>query len=201
MPQRVYLTLSLLLLTSSFAGAKDKKKVVLPADVLKAHTVFVMVDPQAGIDIAEPTVNNDARRDVENALLRWGRLDPIQDEHAADLIITVRRGHDKTVDPTIGGTRINNTPGMGQSNRAGGPGFPGDASNGQPPSSQPYPQTEIGATQDVLVVYRGMTEHPLDAPAVWRYQAKDGLESPDVPAVEVFRKLVAESEKQAATHP
>ncbi len=33
---------------------------------------------------------------------------------------------------------------------------------------------------------------------VWRYTAKDALESPGVPAVEVFRKLIADSEKQLA---
>ena len=39
------------------------------------------------------------------------------------------------------------------------------------------------------------------APVEWRYSGKDALESPSVPAVEVFRKLIAESEKQLASHP
>jgi hypothetical protein len=63
---------------------------------------------------------------------------------------------------------------------------------------------EAGSSQDTFVVYRGSTEpdqSPLDAPAVWRYSAKNALESPSVPAVEVFRKLMAESEKQLASHP
>jgi hypothetical protein len=54
-------------------------------------------------------------------------------------------------------------------------------------------------------VYRSSKDDPhvtpLDAPAVWRYTAKDALQSPGVPAVEVFRKLIAESEKQLAGTP
>jgi hypothetical protein len=50
------------------------------------------------------------------------------------------------------------------------------------------------------VVYRenkaDLQDSPLDSPAVWRYTAKDALESPDVPAVEVFRKAIADTEKQ-----
>jgi len=56
----------------------------------------------------------------------------------------------------------------------------------------------------MFVVYRGTTDpnsSPLDAPSVWRYSGKDALASPSVPAVEVFRKLIAESEKQLASHP
>jgi hypothetical protein len=50
-------------------------------------------------------------------------------------------------------------------------------------------------------VYRGSRENPLDAPAVWRYSAKNALQSPAVPAVDAFRKLVIESEQQLAAHP
>jgi hypothetical protein len=56
----------------------------------------------------------------------------------------------------------------------------------------------------MFVVYRGTTDpnsSPLDAPSVWRYSGKDALASPSVPAVEAFRKLIAESEKELASHP
>jgi hypothetical protein len=56
----------------------------------------------------------------------------------------------------------------------------------------------------MFVLYRGSTNpdwSPLDAPPVWRYSGKDALDAPSVPAVEAFRKLVAESDKQLASHP
>jgi hypothetical protein len=63
----------------------------------------------------------------------------------------------------------------------------------------------MGGAQDTFVVYRGNKAHPqespLDFPSVWRYTAKDALDSPDVPAVEVFRKAIADTEKQLAGKP
>jgi hypothetical protein len=57
----------------------------------------------------------------------------------------------------------------------------------------------------MFAVYRGKkddpTSSPLEAPAVWRYSAKDALALPSVPAVEAFHKLVLESEKQLASKP
>jgi hypothetical protein len=211
---RSSLTATFLVLTCTLALAKDKKKTLLPADILKAHTVYVMIDPMAGVDVQEPTVNNDARRDVENAFVKWGRLDPVQDRSLADLIVVVRKGHSRFVEPTISGTPINNPPMVTGENsptrtsvagRTGNPGYPGDASNGQAPSSRPYPQTEVGPTQDMFVVYRATpsqpSDNPLDRPPVWRFNAKDALEAPEVPAVVAFQKLVDESDKQLAAHP
>ena len=50
-------------------------------------------------------------------------------------------------------------------------------------------------------MYRGKRDNALDAPAVWRYSAKDALRSPDVPAVDVFRNLIKEAEKQQSATP
>jgi hypothetical protein len=85
-----------------------------------------------------------------------------------------------------------------------GTGNPNDPSNAGTQPSTPEPQIEAGSPQDMFVVYRGSTDpnwSPLDAPPVWRYAGKDALGSPSVPAVEVFRKVIAESEKQLASHP
>ncbi|MGB8537632.1 MAG: hypothetical protein WCD57_14525, partial [Acidobacteriaceae bacterium] len=72
-------------------------------------------------------------------------------------------------------------------------------------NSTPAPEIEAGSQQDMFVVYRGSADDPywsaLDAPPVWRYSGQDALASPSVPAVEVFRKLIAESEKELASHP
>jgi hypothetical protein len=206
---------------SLVAAGKDKKKATLPPDILKAHTVWVIVDPTAGVDINDPRANQIARADVEKAMVRWGRLEPVTNADMADLIITVRKGHDKIADGTIAGTPINRPPPViAQStdssiHAAGGtrggqiPGAPIDAStSGDPGSlgdngypSRPSPQAEFGASQDMFAVYRSHVSNALKASPVWRYTAKDGLESPDVPAVDAFRDLVVQSEKQLAGKP
>jgi hypothetical protein len=192
------------LLLSCLAGAaKDKKKVLLPADVLQAHTVLVIVDPNAGVAIEDPYANRTAQEDVEKALMKWGRFSMAVDAGDADLIITVRKGNGKVAQPTIAGVPINNRPVLLEPTDSGGRIGVGQGNPGtQSPTSSPHMQAEVGQTQDIFVVYRSSKDDPhvtpLDAPAVWRYTAKDALHSPGVPAVEVFRKLIAESEKQLA---
>lgn len=56
----------LVLLTTSVHG-KDKKK-ILPAYVLQARTVLVVVDPDAGISLLDPNANRIAQENVEKAL-------------------------------------------------------------------------------------------------------------------------------------
>jgi hypothetical protein len=216
MPLRKLLAVTAIVLCSALAPAKDKKKAVLPADVLQARTVLVIVDPTAGVDVRDPNANRVARADVEKALNQWGRFTLVQEGFTADLVMTVRKGNGKLVQPTIGGTPINGTPPVrggttdspGETTtragvRWGGP-VPNDPSNAGTQPSTPEPQVEAGSPLDMFVVYRGSTDpnqSPFDAPPVWRYSGKDALASPSVPAVEVFRKLIAESEKQLASHP
>jgi hypothetical protein len=214
MPLRKLLAVTTIILCSALASAK--KKVILPADVLRARTVLVIVDPTAGVDVRDPNANRAARADVEKAVDQWGRFTLVQEGLTADLIITVRKGNGKFIQPTIGGTPINGTPPVSggttssptqSTTRAGvrwGSGIPNDPSNAGTQPSTPQPQIEASSPQDMFVVYRGSTDpnwSPLDTPAVWRYSGKDALASPSVPAVEAFRKLIAESEKQLASHP
>jgi hypothetical protein len=213
MPLRKLLAISAIILFCALASAKDKKKAVLPADVLNAKTVLVIVDPTAGVDASDPNANRMARVDVEQALNRWGRFRLVQDGFTADLVIMVRKGNGKTVQPTIGGTPVNGTPPVSvgstptsthASGRWGNSGIPGDPSSAGNQSDTPHPQVEVGSSKDIFFVYRGNMDpnsSPLDTPAVWRYSAKDALASPSVPAVEAFRKLVVESEKQMASQP
>jgi hypothetical protein len=209
----------MLMVVWQFAIAKDKKKVPLPADILQAKTVLVMVDPNAGVDVTDPTANRLARVDVEQALDKWGRFRLVQDGYTADLIIVVRKGNGKVAQSTIGGTPVNGTPPISvgststqdgstthAAGRWGNSGIAGDPSNGGTQTATPYPQTEIGAAQDTLAVYRsGIKDDPhwspLDTPAVWRYSGKDALEAPTLPAVDAFRKAIADSEKQLAANP
>ena len=186
------------MLTTSVHG-KDKK--ILPAYVLQARTVLVVVDPEAGISPSDPNANRIAQQDVEKALMNWGRFTPVMDAQTADLVISIRRGHGKAVNPTIGGVP-NDRPVLVQPNDSGirigaqqGKNTPvTDPSVGAP--ATPQPQTEIGPSEDMFSVYRGQVEYPLDSPPVWRYVAKDALRSPSVPAVEQFRKVIEETEKQ-----
>lgn len=198
---------SLLLVCCLVAAGKDKKKSLLPTDILEARTVLVVVAPDAGMAIDAPNANRTAQEDVEKALVNWGRFTLATDVSTADLIISVRRGNGKVVQPTIGGVPVNNRPvifeptdsGVGMGGHKGNPPQAGDPTNAQPQS--PHPQVEVAQAQDMFVVYRGKRDNAFDSPSVWRYSAKDALSSPGVPAVDVFRKLIAEAEKQQAARP
>jgi hypothetical protein len=214
---RKLLAITAIILCSALASAK--KKAILPADILRARTVLVIVDPTAGVDARDPNANRAARANVEKALDQWGRFTLVQEGFTADLVITVRKGNGKLIQPTIGGTPINGTPPVSggttstptQVTTRGavrlGPGNPNDPSSAGTQPSTPEPQIEAGSPQDMFVVYRGSMDpnwsplNVLDAPAVWRYSGKDALASPSVPAVDAFRKLIAESEKELASHP
>jgi hypothetical protein len=189
------------------AAGKNKKKILLPADVLKARTVLVLVDPDAGDRLDAPNANRKAQEDVEKALMNWGRFSMAMNISNADLIIVVRKGDGKIVEPTIGGVPVNNRPIMAGSTdsavRMGGQrGNPSQAGDPNAPGAQGlHPQMEAGQPEDSFAVYRGGRDNPLDASAVWRYSATDALRSPGLPAVDAFRKLVLEAEKQQANNP
>ena len=73
--------LLIVLLSTSLAIAGNKKKPLLPAYVLKARTVVVLIDPNAGTSLTSPLANKTAQEDVEKALMKWGRFTPVM-EHA-----------------------------------------------------------------------------------------------------------------------
>ena len=183
------------------AGAKDKKKLVLPADVLQARTVLVVIDSDAGTAVDAPLANQTARDAVEKALMNWGRFRMALSALDADLVISVRKGSGKVAQPTIGGIPDNDRPVIFQPSesdpRMGGQrGTPPPLSGSTGTQQQgPHPQVEAGNPDDTFLVYRGNREDPLDSPPVWRYMSKDALRSPGVPAVDAFRKAIVEAEK------
>lgn len=207
--------LSLILLSSLLAIAqeKQKEKTLLPPDVLQAKTVLVLVDPDTGVSLSDPNGNKTARRDVEIALLHWGRFTFAPADERPDLVITVRKGNGKTVRQTVGGVPVNNRPVILEGDddvlRVGvqhghlpkkNPNDPNDNRPDNADDNQntgPAPRTEIGPAEDMFVVYQGSVQN---AP-LWRYTAKGALRSPNVPAVEEFRKLIEETEKQQAKQP
>lgn len=194
-------TLIAVCLLATLGFAKDKKKNTLPTYVLRAQTVAVIIDPTAGFTIDDPRANQVARQDVESALLSWGRYNPILQTNDADLIIVVRKGNGRMVNDTIHDPRQNNRPGSVI------PADNGTSISGQhgTPANQPdpgvAPQMDIGQSEDSFLVYEGGGDRPLDRAPVWRYTTKDGLLSPAVPAVDAFRKAVADAEKAAAKTP
>ena len=199
MSLRRTLFLTLLLLTIPLANSKDKKKVVLPDYVLKAKTVYIVINPDAGTSLQHPNANWIAQEDVEKAIMNWGRLELTMDSLSADLVISLRRGTGSTVSPTIsnpGESRPVIMDPSDQGVRIGAQhGTPAPVTSG-PTINTPHPSTEIGPADDMFEVYRGRVEYPLDNNATWRYIAKDSLKSPDVPAVAEFRKVIEDAEKQ-----
>jgi hypothetical protein len=183
------------------ANAKAKKKPTLPEYVLRATTALVVVNPEAGEPLDQPMANSTARDNVEKALLEWGRLRPVLDGQEPDLVIAVRTGSDKMMQPTVKGGPIDNRPGVAQGTdstiRIGAQqGTPPPLSQpGAAPPNGPRVSNEIGPSEDTFEVYRGGVADPLDSSPVWRYTAKDCLRAPKVTAVEEFRKAIAEAEK------
>jgi hypothetical protein len=208
MVTRLSALLSLILLFACFTSA-NKKKDTLPAEALDARTVVVLIDPDAGNSTAAPLANKSAQEDVEKALANWGRLKPILIGNTADLVITVRKGNGKIVQPTVGGEPPNDRPVVVQPSDTG---IHVGVQQGRPPDSiQPPPQqtspslgSEIGPIEDTFLVYMGGTgSPPLERAPVWRYVAKNALHSPDVPAVAEFRKAIeaAVKKQQKTTKP
>ena len=195
---------SFLILALCCAAGNEKKKPVLPVPVLNARTVAVIIDPEAGISPSAPMANKNAQEDVEKALEKWGRLRPVLASMSPDLVIVVRKGNGKMVQPEIGGggTSPNNRPVIIQPNdngiRIGGQkGRSPDGTQTDPQSGSPQPKVGVGASEDSFVVYDGTAAgDPMSNAAIWRYVAKNGLKPPDVPAVEEFKKIFNETEKQ-----
>ncbi len=196
---------SLVLLAALLAvpgSAKDKKKSTLPDYVLRATTALVVINPDAGEPVNQPMANANARDSVEKALMQWGRLRLVMAGEEADLVIAVRTGTGRMVQPTIRGGPIDQRPGTVQTGdgsvRIGGQqGQPpplNDPGIG-PPQNGPRMGNDVGASEDTFEVYRGGVADPLDAAPVWRYIAKDCLREPGVTAVEEFRKAIAKAEQ------
>jgi hypothetical protein len=201
MTARLFSLVLLAAMLASPAMAKDKKKSVLPEYVLRASTVLVVVDPDAGEPVDQPMANANARENVEKALMQWGRLRPVMDGQESDLVIAVRTGTGKMVQPTIKGGPIDQRGGVAQGTdstiRIGGQkGQPPPLTDpGASPQNGPHISNQVGPSEDTFEVYRGGVSDPLDSPTVWRYTAKDCLRAPEVSAVEEFRKAIAEAEK------
>lgn len=195
-------TLLALGLMVSTGWAKDKTKSTLPAYVLQAKTVAIIVDPSAEFSMDGPQANRTAQKDVEAAVLKWGRFQLVSDTQAADLTIVLRKGNERLTDQTLPDPRQNSTA-IGPGDRGGPAGAQRGPQAGVPPdpglgSDQPnsrYPM-DIGGAEDYFAVFKG-GENPRNATPVWKYVGRDGLNPQTVPAVTAFKKALANAEKAA----
>src|SRR5215471_5579138 len=177
MPRRVPLVLLIALLLSCMSFAKKKNKQELPDLVLNAQTVLVVIHPDAGEPVTNPTANRTVQENVENALTKWGRFHLVMSPQTADLVIAVRKGH--AGGPTIRNSPADDRPVILQPNDGG---VRTGAQQGRPPGVSdpglgpqdrgPHIGNEIGSSEDSFEVYLGGIEYPLDAPPVWRYMGK-----------------------------
>ncbi len=196
-----------LLLSVIQIHAKDKKKGLLPEDVLRAQTVMVVIHPDAGEAVTSPMANRNAQDEVERAITKWGRFDLVMDAYTADLIIVVRKGNKSG--PIIAHSPADNRsvifqPGISDARIGQQQGRPPDLSQplpGEMGNRGPQLGAQVWSSDDTFEVYRGRMEYPLDTSPVWRYTAKDSLNAPQVQAVEQFRKALEASEKQGQRKP
>jgi len=196
---RTLMLLLLVVVSSPLASSKDKTK-TLPAQVLQAQTILVVISPDAGEPVTDPTANRNAREDVEKALTQWGRFRLAMEPHTADLVLSLRKGTGRNATPTISGGPIDNRPVILQPGSEGGiriggqHGRPDPVTTSDPPA-RPSLGTEIGASEDTLELYLGGNDYPLDSSPIWRYSAKDALHPPKIPGIEELRKAINETEK------
>lgn len=200
-----WLSVACLALPPAFAR-NDKPSV--PQYILAAHTVAVIIDPNAGISPTDPNANQTARQDVEHALLKWGRFTTVLDPAGADLVIVLRRSHGKLAEVTISdprqNTRIGDASHTDNGISVGVPlgsprgSNPPSTSTPQGPNNSAHPQAETGNTADSFQVFEGNRRFDQDGIPGWEWIQKNGLHPHDVPAVEEFRKAIDEAEKAAA---
>ena len=206
MKTRVFALGLVVLMAVGLGWGKKKEKQPLPDVVLKAQTVFVTIQPGANEPVSDMTTNQKAVKDVEEALTKWGRFRLALNAETADIVIAVMKGSGKAASTTVGGGPVDSRPVILDKTdnqiRIGGQqqGRPPDATQTNDPNTdgRAHPGMQIGSEDDLLKVYLGNVQYPLDSSPVWSYMGHDALRGPSVPAVEQFRKAVEESEKAAA---
>jgi hypothetical protein len=195
------------------ASAKNKKKQPLPNYVLKAQTVAVVIPPEAGEPLTSPAANRTAQVNVMNECI----VEMMQIQGGVGF---TDRGLDRSRtegtcewpnDPQFprglptgyprwrcSPFRWRSCPPAGVSRRSPDLTNPGV---GRPSTRTPNIANEAGMSEDSFEVYMGGVDYPLDAPPVWRYVAKDALNSPQMTAVQQFRNAVNESDQLSQQKP
>ena len=207
MQVRVLALFAGIVVLASCVAAKKKEKQVLPDTVLRAQTVFVVIQPDAKEPLTEPNANLKAQKAVEEALMKWGKFRLALDTTTADIVISVQKGTGKAMSPTISGGPVDSRPvdvegDASQIRIVGQKGHPDTTSistNDPNPNARAQTGTQAGGSEDVLRLFiGGAVEYPLDYPPVWMYSRKDALKGPEMAAVAELKKVFEESERVAA---
>jgi len=137
--------------------------------VLKAgtpeRTTFPLPPRTSSIDIR-------TRSEVEEAFRKWGKYIVTIDPKAADLIVAVRAGRRAEAD--VGGIGHVGTLGTGVGGVVGG---------------------EVGPARDLMEVYLADHANGTEGTLLWRKAEDGGLDAPDFPLIEKFRKEVEAATK------
>ena len=72
--------------------SQQRPKIFHRLDVHCVKTIAVVIDPNSQFSIDDPHANGMAQRDVEAALLKWGRFQTVSDAQSADLVVVIRKG-------------------------------------------------------------------------------------------------------------
>jgi hypothetical protein len=151
------------------------------------------------------TANQKTVKDVEEALMKWGRFRLALNVETAEIVIAVMKGTGKAASPTVSGGPVDSRPVIldttdNQIRIGGQQGRPPDATQTNDPNTdrRAHPGMQVGGEDDLFKVYLGNVQYPLDSSPVWSYIGHDALKAPSVPAVEQFRKALEESERVAA---
>lgn len=159
----------LIIVLTSFAQTKQDK---IPELLLNAR--FIFIEPASGDgDIQDPNVSAEDRQaiaDVTNAVQKWGRFKVVMHRKDADLVMAVRIG--RATSAYLGG-------------RVG-------TSTGEPIGAGPIYGSEKGPKQDVLLVFGRNPDGSLGGP-YWQNSLDHGLQSPDLPLFEQFKKDVTQA--------
>lgn len=168
-------------------SADAKKKPSLPAELLKAKFVTVMIYPNGTENVRGNNVSFGADRralaNVETAIKKWGRWTVLSSEDQADIVIAVRKGRGPSESVGVPGTTY-------------------------PPSIGVSTGVEVGPSEDMIAIYaahrgaensvwhRGDT--PIDGVLLWRVIQSGALSGPEVPGIQQLRKQIEQAETEKA---
>ena len=162
---------AILLALDSLSLAAEKQP---PAAFKSAMFVYVQAEDGDATRSKLSPADRMAISDVQDGLRDWNRYTLTTSEADADLIFVVRKG------------RLDSLPG------SGGVPFGSPLPRvpiGRPGSNPQDPGTGMGEQEDTLRVYMRSAEGRRGN-LIWKSQAPDGLEGPDVPLLLQLRKAV-----------